>query len=164
MINMHQEVRDFILKTKKKYPKYFKNRNVLEFGSLDFNGTPREYFINCKYIGIDRTRGAGVDIQCNAHEYKGKKVDVVITTEMLEHDKYAEQSIINGYKHLRQGGIFIGTAANINRKKHYEFVGEDEHYKNISKDFIEKIAKKLKAKYYIEEDDKKLDIRFILWK
>ena len=161
---MHKELKGFILKIKKKYPDYFKNKNVLEMGSKDFNGTPREYFENCNYIGVDRMSGLGADLQCEAHKYKGKKVDVVITTEMLEHDKYAKKSIINGYKHLKKGGMFIGTAANVNREKHYEFVGEDEHYKNISKKFIVNVAKKLKAKYEIEEDKNKLDIRFILWK
>lgn len=78
---------------------------------------------------------------------------------MLEHDKYAEQSIKNAIKCLKIGGILIATAANINREPHFEFTGEDEHYENISRKMVEKWLNG--QKYKIEEDNNKQDIRFI---
>jgi len=163
---MHQEVLNFLQRTKEKYPEKFRGIRVLELGSLNINGTPRQFFENCEYIGVDRQAGNGVDVVSNAHEFKSKnKFDVVITTEMLEHDKYADLSIENAWKLLKKGGIFIGTAANVNRAPHYEFVGEDNHYENISRERVEDWIKKLGVKKFeIEEDDKKEDIRFIFFK
>jgi len=163
---MHIEVLDFLKRTKEKYPDKFKNVRVLEIGSLDINGTPRQFFEDCDYIGVDRQAGNGVDIVCRAHEYKSrKKFDVVITTEMLEHDKYADLSIKNAWNLLKKGGILIGTTANVNRPSHYEFVGEDNHYENISRERVEAWVKDFNVKKFeIEEDDGKQDIRFIFFK
>ncbi|HOK34701.1 MAG TPA: hypothetical protein PLB19_00990 [Candidatus Paceibacterota bacterium] len=167
---MHQEVLNFLQRVKEKYPEKFKNVRVLELGSLNINGTPRNFFENCDYVGLDRQSGDGVDVVCNAHEYKPrKKFDVVITTEMLEHDKYADLSIERAWNLLKKGGILIGTAANINRQPHYEFVGEDNHYENISRERVERWIKNLKIEnkienFEIEEDEQKQDIRFIFKK
>ena len=157
---MHKEVKDYLTQVKTKYHKHFKKKKVLELGSLNINGSVREFFEDCEYIGLDRREGPDVDVVGNAHEYKSTKVDVVITTEMLEHDKYAAKSIKNGLSLLKKGGIFIGTAANTNRPAHFEETGEDDHYENISKGMILKIAKDA----IIEEDDDKQDIRFIIFK
>lgn len=163
---MHQEVLTFLIQTKNKYPEHFRNKRVVEFGSQDINGSPRQFFENCEYIGVDRMAGRGVDVVSKAHEFKStKKFDVVISTEMLEHDKYADETIKNAWKLLKKGGLMIFTAANVNRPPHFEFVGEDNHYKNISREMVEKWIKELGVKdFYIEEDEQKQDIRFIFRK
>jgi len=163
---MHQEVLDFLSKTKIKHPEYFKSKRVLELGSLDINGSPRSFFEDCEYIGIDRQAGRGVDVVCKAHEFKSrKKFDVIISTEMLEHDKYSDETIKNAWRLLKSGGIMIFTAANVNRTAHYEWVGEDNHYENISKEKVESWIEELGVENYeIKEDDKKQDIRFIFFK
>lgn len=162
---MHLEVQQYLNKIKNKYPDFFKNKRVLELGSRNINGTPRGFFENCEYIGLDRESGDGVDVVCLAHEYKSrKKFDVIVSTEMLEHDKYVDKTIKNAWSLLKRGGIMIFTAANINRAPHYEFVGEDNHYSNISREMVEGWAKELRADYEIEEDEGKLDIRFFFKK
>jgi SAM-dependent methyltransferase len=163
---MHLEVLDFLKRTKEKYPEKFRGVRVLELGSLNINGTPRQFFEGCEYIGVDRQAGDGVDVVCKAHEFKSrKKFDVVITTEMLEHDKYADLSIENAWKLLKRDGVLIATMANINRAPHYEFVGEDNYYENISRERVGGWIQKLGVKKSeIEEDEKKEDIRFIFFK
>jgi SAM-dependent methyltransferase len=163
---MHHEVIDFLSKTKERFPEYFNNKKILELGSLNINGTPRIFFENCEYVGVDRISGRDVDVVCNAHEFKSKtKFDVIISTEMLEHDKYADLTIKNAWKLLKKGGVMIITTANINRPIHFDWVGEDNHYENISRDRVVSWAKKIKVKNkYIEEDEQKQDIRFIFWK
>lgn len=94
---MHQEVIDYLIKIKNKYPNYFKNK------------------------------------------------------------KYAKLSLINAYDLLKNNGLLIRTAANINRKPHYETIGEDNYYKNISREFLENLL----FKGEIEEDADKQDIRFL---
>lgn len=155
---MHQEVRDFLQKTKEKYPLFFKEKKVLELGSMNWNGTPRCFFEDCDYTGIDINNGPGVDIICSAHLFSEGVFDVIITTEMLEHDKYWEESILNAKKLLVKGGLLIGTAANINREPHCLELG---YYRNISSSDIKNI---FGNKIEIEEDKDKNDIRFIWFK
>jgi len=156
---MHQQVKDFLIQTREKYPKHFKDCKVLELGSLDWNGTPREFFENCEYTGVDMAGGTGVDVVCLASKYDtSERFDVVITTEMLEHDREWKESLLNAVRLLKIGGILIGTAANINREPHCLEIG---FYRNISKnDVISVLGKTTK----IEEDDNKEDIRFIYTK
>lgn len=164
---MHAEVQQFLSKLKAENPEVFKGKRVLELGSLNINGSPREFFEDCEYVGVDRQAGNGVDVVCRAHEYTSrKKFDVVVSTEMLEHDKYADKTIENAWKLLKKGGWLIGTAANVNRAPHYEEVGEDGHYENISRERVEGWVKTLPSveKYTLEEDEGKQDIRFVIVK
>jgi SAM-dependent methyltransferase len=164
---MHLEVKQFLSKIKEQKPDIFTGKRVLELGSLNINGTPREFFENCNYTGIDKIEGDGVDVVSKAHEFKSKtKFDVVISTEMLEHDKYADESIKNAWKLLKKGGYLIITAANVGRAPHYQEVGEDNYYENISKERVEKWAGELDncEILTIEEDEQKQDIRFIFKK
>jgi SAM-dependent methyltransferase len=153
---MHQEVRDYIQKIRGTLPEYFKDKRVLEMGSLDWNGTPREYFENCEYIGVDISGGHGVDIICDSSKFDGGPFDVIITTEMLEHDKNWKESLLNAKRLLKENGLLIVTAANVNREPHCLEIG---FYRNISKQDILSIFPDAK----IEEDENKQDVRFI-WK
>jgi len=55
---------------------------VLEVGSLNINGTVRDFFDAEEYIGIDIGEGPGVDVVSGGHKYKSKKkFDCVISCE-----------------------------------------------------------------------------------
>ena len=41
----HPEQREFILKVKEKYPEFFKGKKVLDIGSLDINGSARDFLM-----------------------------------------------------------------------------------------------------------------------
>lgn len=137
---MHQEIEDFVQKVKGKYPKYFFNKNILEVGSWNVNGSVRQFFTNCEYTGIDLHEGKDVDIVCRASETNFvDPFDVVISCEMLEHDFEWKQSIENMYRNLKSGGLLLITCAAPNRPEH----GTNEHtpqdspsttnyYRNIS--------------------------------
>lgn len=159
---MHDAVRIFLDDIKKKHPEYFDGKRVLEMGSMNFNGSVRDYFTNCDYTGIDWKDGAGVDKVVLAHKFDAEPFDVVITTEMLEHDKYARRSMKNALRLLKPGGVLIGTAANVGREPHYEFTGVDNHYKNISKAMVLQWFRDYRN--VISEDINKYDIQFIVWK
>lgn len=142
---MHQEVNLFIQKVKDKYPDYFNKKKVLEVGSLDINGSVRKYFTDCDYWGLDVGKGPGVDIVCPIHEYLDESQhDVVISTEMLEHDKYWKDSLQSMYNNLKPGGLLILTCAGPNRQEHgttrttpQDSPFTTDYYRNISiEDFI----------------------------
>jgi len=138
---MHEAVKDFIKQVKAKYPSYFINKYVIEFGSLDINGTPKEFFKDCpdcKYYGVDWRAGPGVDHVCLAHKYNPLvKFNVVISTEMLEHDKFAKESVKNMVRLLDSDGLLIITCAGPLRKDHEQECGVDNHYLNILPQILE---------------------------
>ncbi len=44
-----------------------------------------------------------MDVVCSAHEYEGGPFDVIISTEMLEHNKHAQESLTNLFRMLKSG-------------------------------------------------------------
>lgn len=158
---MHKEARQYVEKIKAKHPDWFKGKRVVEFGSLNINGTIRDLFEDCNYIGVDWRYGKDVDCKCLAHKFMiFVDVNMVITMEMLEHDKFAKESLLNAYYILKKGGVIIGTAANINRKPHELYCGINDYYENITREFLESFGFDIE----IEEDREKKDIYFIIRK
>ena len=98
-------------------PDKITNKNILEVGSLDVNGSPQAYVKShnpATYIGIDLVPGKGVDEVCDVSnlfdKYKPASFDVVICMEMMEHAEDWKTAINNMKEALKVGGIFILTA------------------------------------------------------
>ena len=92
---MNNLVKQFISQTVRKGG--INNKRILEIGSFDTNGSPREIiepYGPKEYIGLDVNPGKGVDVVCDAVEYANSitdKFDGVICCDMLEHaDKWWE--------------------------------------------------------------------------
>jgi SAM-dependent methyltransferase len=119
-------------------------KDVVELGSFIVNGTIRPLFFECCwYEGVDVRAGDGVTVVCDAAKYKpGFLVDIVVTTEMLEHSPNQKGVIANVAKILKPGGVFILTAAGVERPPHNNDgnhgIPEDEFYKNISEEDLAK--------------------------
>jgi SAM-dependent methyltransferase len=137
---MHPEIDHFVAKVKNKYPEMFNDKDVLEVGSQNINGSVRSHFTNCSYIGTDLGPAAGVDV---VHDItKGPftgNFDVVISSEMLEHCEDWEAALSNMYNNIKPGGLFILTCAGPNRQEHgtHNHTPQDSkftlnHYRNIS--------------------------------
>jgi hypothetical protein len=98
---------------KRKFPEYFKNKKVLDIGSLDINGNNRYLFEDCIYHGLDLIEGKNVDIVSIAHEYKPDfEYDTIISTNALEHDMYYELTIKSMYNLLKPNGLMFFSVAN----------------------------------------------------
>jgi cyclopropane fatty-acyl-phospholipid synthase-like methyltransferase len=109
----------FIEKVKKKFPRKFHQQRVVDFGSLDINGSNREFFTDCDYTGVDISQGKNVDVVSKCHEFvTDEKFDTIITTEMLEHDMYWKESLANMLNLLRVGGLLVITCATTGRREH----------------------------------------------
>lgn len=116
---MHQAVLDFFEHVRELSPGIFHGKRVLECGSYDINGSVRPLFTDCEYIGIDWRPGPGVDVVSMAHRYKDDNgFDVVVSTEMLEHDPYWYKSVVNMVNLLRPGGDMILSFAGPTRPEH----------------------------------------------
>lgn len=117
----HDFQRQFVQYVKDKHPRYFSNTNVLDCGSLDINGTNRWAFDGGTYTGVDIIAGPNVDTVCCVHKLPAsynERFDMVISTEMLEHDCYWWKSILKMYKMVRPGGLLLITAAGTGRAEH----------------------------------------------
>ena len=81
----HEEQLNYVKKLKYKFPSYFNRKKILEIGSLNINGSIREFFDECNYVGLDIFFGDGVDIVCEGQKYNApdNSYDVVCSTECL---------------------------------------------------------------------------------
>lgn len=84
--------------------------STLEVGALDVNGSVRGYFTG-DYIGVDMRDGPGVDLVANAHAlpFDDNQFEVVVCTEMLEHDPAPWLSMPEMGRVLRPGGRLLLT-------------------------------------------------------
>lgn len=135
---MHKRVKLYCEQVKEEFPRFFTNVHVLDVGSLDVNGNNRYLFDKSTYIGVDIKEGKNVDIVCPCHklDFKDESFDVIISTEMLEHDPYWYESLRKMSKMLKPDGLLLLSCATPPRAKHYiqrRGVGEEwiEYYRNI---------------------------------
>lgn len=112
-------------------------RSVLEFGSLDINGSVRGAFNTARYHGIDIQEGPGVDELADARFYRlaDRSADVVVCCEVLEHAPDVQAIVNSAFANLRPGGLFLVTCATDPRQPHSAVDGGpvrvDEHYENV---------------------------------
>lgn len=114
----HKQQMGFVASVKSKYPQYFSNVKVLEIGSLNINGSVRQFFTDCEYVGVDLGEGKDVDVVAKAEElkYKAKSFDTVISCECLEHNaKWAET--FNNMARIAKS-LVVMTCATTGRAEH----------------------------------------------
>jgi SAM-dependent methyltransferase len=115
----HEAQQVFCLEVREKYPDAFKNKRVLDCGSLDINGSNRYLFDGCIYLGIDLGPGKNVDRISLIHEFTDPDgFDTVISTECFEHDMYWDKSLRNMIGLLKPGGLLLFTCAAPGRGEH----------------------------------------------
>jgi hypothetical protein len=173
----HPAQRQFFEKVKAKFPENFKSVSALDFGSLDINGTLKDLFEYSDYKGIDIHAGPNVDIvsaadKLNRAENGLNLVDTIVSGEMLEHDEFWFQSLMNMYAMLKDGGLMAISAAGSTRPEHgtKRTTGDGnlwgtspDYYNNMCKgkfgEFIDAINSKKPFKdLYLEDNG--LDIYF----
>lgn len=116
----HKEQRDFIDLVQHKWPDNFKNKRVLEVGSLDINGSIRDFFSDCEYIGLDIAPGKGVDIVCEGQDYDepDESFDTACSAECFEHNPYWKETFENMIRMCKKGGLVFFTCATDGRQEH----------------------------------------------
>jgi hypothetical protein len=140
----HSQQQQFFERTKIKYPHYFDSQRVLEVGSLNINGTVRDYFTNCDYTGIDLGAGPGVDVIANGRDYlRPEHYSVVISTESFEHNPDWRDTFSNMIANACEGALIIFTCASTGRAEHgtkrttpsdSPYTCDSDYYKNLTED------------------------------
>ena len=167
----HPEQISFVQRTKLMHPRYFRNTRVLEVGSLNINGTVREIFNNCDYIGVDIGHGPGVDLVAYGQElqFKDRFFDTVISAECFEHNPYWKETFLNMVRMCK--GLVLVTAATDGRAEHGTStsmphaspltIEKWNYYRNISRLDLESLPlDEYFDSYEIEIDEDVHDIYF----
>ena len=148
----HKEQKEFINNISLKLNQYFNNCDVLEIGSLDINGSIRDFFKNCNYIGNDVAEGNGVDIVSQGQDLKfpDNTFDVVISCEVMEHNPFWKETFKNMIRMCKPDGLIVFTCATKGRIEHGTSQTSPEsspltlewnYYKNLSHRDFEKAFK-----------------------
>lgn len=186
----HPEQRQFCKQVKRKYPEFFKRKVVVDVGSLDINGSNRSLFRKCFYTGIDVYAGKNVNVVGEAHlvmplvvdsikwnqpwpkhrfyDFETMVVDVMISTEALEHDKYWEKTLTAMYLYLKPGGLMLITCAAPGREEHgttdhhaWCSPGTNDHYQNVSFEMLASVLhSSMFDTYHLSYDKRNFDLQF----
>lgn len=113
----HKEQRDFLERLKTAHPEWFHNVSVLEVGSLNINGTVRDFFQPTSYVGVDVDKGPGVDVIAEGQnlDYPANHFDIAISAECFEHNPYWAATFSNMHRMSR---VLIFTCASDGRPEH----------------------------------------------
>jgi len=116
----HTQQFDFVQKVKLKYPTFFFQKKVLEVGSLNINGSVRDFFSYCNYLGIDVGPGPCVDLVCQGQvlDHPDNTYDVSLSCEYFEHNPYWVETFQNMYRMTTSGGLVFMTCATTGRPEH----------------------------------------------
>lgn len=136
----HPAQRQFCHEVKQRFPQFFTGTRVLEIGSRDVNGSIRDEFKRADFVGVDCQSGPGVDVVAFGHQYVDapESFDVVCSTETLEHDPFAAETVPHMSSLLRPGGLLLLTCAGEGRAEHgtsrtgARYGPESDFYRNVS--------------------------------
>jgi hypothetical protein len=114
----HEEQRVFFESVKKRMPHFFNDVDVIEIGSLDINGSVRDFYNAKTYIGIDLSEGPGVDQVAEGQDvdFPDDCFDVAVSAECFEHNPYWLETFINMHRMAEKFVIF--TCASEGRPEH----------------------------------------------
>jgi len=169
----HQQQANFFKRIAKQYSAYFSNAKVLEIGSLNINGTIRDFFKNCQYIGIDVGPGPGVDLVCCGSKYTSDTLfHVTVSTECFEHNPLWQETFQNMIDLTCSEGLIIVTVASTGRPEHgtkrtspqdSPHTCDTDYYKNLTvKDFVTRWNfEEIFTEYTFEYDSSCADLYFL---
>lgn len=138
----HLEQRAFFAFAKSMYPEFFQDVSVIEIGSLNINGSIREFYSNCNYLGVDVAPGKDVDLVVSGHELKfpNGSFSVAASAECFEHNPHWKETFNNMYEIASDFVIF--SCASDGRPEHGTARSEPEaspftigwdYYRNLNR-------------------------------
>jgi len=164
----HQAQLDFVAIVRAMYPDYFVRKQVLEIGSLNINGSIRQFFEQCAYVGVDLGEGRDVDVVAKGEDltYDDGSFDVVASCECFEHNPEWVATLNNMIRMSR--GLVFFSCATTGRPEHgtprtspqdAPFCGE--YYRNLTEEDVRNaIDLSVFEDYQFLTNDKAFDLYF----
>ena len=114
----HPEQREFVVGLVERFPEAFNECRVLEIGSLNINGTVRDFFTDCFHLGVDLATGPGVDVIAEGQhlDYPDGDFTTTISAECFEHNPYWVETFAN--MHRMSSYLVVVTCATTGRPEH----------------------------------------------
>ena len=168
----HFEQRVFIQSVKIMFPNMFARARVLEVGSLDINGSVRDFFTDCAYMGADLEAGPGVDLVAQGQDldFPTGWFDTTISAECFEHNPYWLATFVNMHRMTRRGGLVVFTCATAGRPEHgttrtspadSPFTLDWDYYRNLTEsDFRVLDLDRMFSEYEFDVNGKSHDLYF----
>ena len=168
----HQQQFDFVKNCQQKYPNAFSQAKVLEVGSLDINGSVRQFFTDCDYLGIDVGEGKGVDLVCQGQEFQAPafSFNTAISCECFEHNPYWIATFENMHRVVEKGGLVVMSCATTGRAEHGTRASspqdaplvEWDYYKNLTEEDFRKAFEldKMFSEYEFSTNNQTHDLYF----
>jgi len=116
----HIQQFQFIQILKSHYPEFFLGGRIAEIGSLNINGSIRDYFKSDMYLGFDISPGPGVD-EVQLGQLIGSasgSYDVTVSAECFEHNPFWVETFSNMLRLTKPGGLVIFSCATTGRQEH----------------------------------------------
>ena len=144
----HPKQRQFLQSVVDSHPEFFSGGKIIEIGSLNINGTVRDFFVQPdEYFGVDLSPGPCVDLVEEGQnvDFPNEYFDVAISAECFEHNPQWEATFVNMIRMTRSGGLVVFTCATEGRKEHGTTRSEPEtspftvekgwdYYRNLTAD------------------------------
>ena len=146
---MRKPVQKFIYESIKEIPS--SNQNVLEVGSLDVNGTVRQFFSEDNlYVGLDMRLGKNVTLQARGDNipFRDASFGCAVCCDTLEHDSNFFATVSEMKRVLITGGLLLLTVPGIGFTKH-------EHpydYWRFTKEAVEVLMQGMCNVYVLEKE------------
>lgn len=111
---------DFVQTVKRHLPQYFAGTRVIEMGSLDVNGSVRNFFNAGRYVGVDLGPGPGVDVVVPAQlvDEPSGSYDCAVSASSFEHNPYWLETFVNMLRLVRNGGLVLFSCASTGYREH----------------------------------------------
>lgn len=159
---------EFVAALQNKFPDFFIRKNVLEIGSLNINGSIRQFFQQCNYVGVDLGAGRDVDVIAKGEDlsYADGSFDVVASCECFEHNPEWAKTFGNMVR--MSCGLVFFSCATTGRAEHgtrrsnphdAPFCGD--YYRNLTEDDVRQEVDLSAFKVYeFISNDKAQDLYF----
>jgi hypothetical protein len=114
----HRQQRTWFSKIKTAHPEWFDGVQVLEVGSLNINGTVRDFYNATRYVGVDIGPGPGVDVVSGGEklDYPDNSFDIAVSAECFEHNPEWVATFANMHR-MANTAVLI-TCASDGRPEH----------------------------------------------
>lgn len=114
----HPAQMQFVNMVKANYANLFVQKRVLEIGSLNINGSIRQFFSDCDYVGVDIGEGRDVDLVARGEDldFPDNSFDVCCSCECFEHNPEWAKTFDNMTR-MAKSLVFF-SCATIGRKEH----------------------------------------------